>query len=70
MSLGDLSKPFIPNTQIREVALVGEALNGARVDLNRTLDELRREKAWTDHLLSADRRGHRHARSTGFHHIL
>ena len=53
MSLGDLSKPFISNTQIREVALVGEALNGARVDLNRTLDELRREKAWTDHLLGA-----------------
>lgn len=53
MSRGDLARPVIINSKIREVALVGEALNGARVDLNRTLDELRREKAWTDHLLSA-----------------
>ena len=53
MSRGDLSKPFTSDTRIREVALVGKALNGARTDLQQTLDELRREKAWTDHLLSA-----------------
>ena len=53
MSRGDLSKPFTSDTQIREVALVGKALNGARTDLQQTLDELRREKAWTDHLLGA-----------------
>lgn len=52
MSRGDLSKPFTSDTSIREVALVGKALNGARADLQQTLDELRREKAWTDHLLA------------------
>ena len=52
MSHGDLSKPFTSDTRIREVALVGKALNGARADLQQTLDELRREKAWTDHLLA------------------
>ena len=52
MSRGDLSKPFTSDTNIREVALVGKALNGARADLQQTLDELRREKAWTDHLLA------------------
>jgi len=40
-------------TGVREVALVAEALEGARVDLERTLGELRNEKAWTDHLLEA-----------------
>ena len=34
------------------MALVGKALNDARTDLQHTLDELRREKAWTDHLLA------------------
>lgn len=53
MSRGDISKPFTSDTRIREVALVGKALNDARADLQHTLDELRREKAWTDHLLSA-----------------
>ncbi len=53
MSRGDLEKPSSANPGIREIALVAEALNGARVDLNHTLDELRREQAWTDHLLSA-----------------
>jgi PAS domain S-box-containing protein len=35
------------------VALLARALGGARVDLQGTLAELRREKAWTDHLLEA-----------------
>jgi len=32
MSRGDLSKPFTSDTSIREVALVGSALNGARAE--------------------------------------
>jgi PAS domain S-box-containing protein len=38
---------------VREVALVAQALERARIDLQRTLAELRQEKAWTDHLLEA-----------------
>jgi PAS domain S-box-containing protein len=38
---------------VREVALVAQALEGARTDLRLTLDQLRQEKAWTDHLLEA-----------------
>lgn len=53
LSQGDLSTPLAFRAHMREVALVGQALEGARVDLQRTLDELRAEKAWTDHLLSA-----------------
>lgn len=53
LSRGDLSSPLAFDAHVREVALVGQALEGARVDLQRTLDELRAEKAWTDHLLSA-----------------
>lgn len=53
LSQGDLSSPLLFDAHVREVALVGQALESARVDLQRTLDELRAEKAWTDHLLSA-----------------
>ncbi|MBN1218624.1 MAG: PAS domain S-box protein [Anaerolineae bacterium] len=38
---------------VREVALVAQALDNARIDLQRTLSELRREKEWADHLLEA-----------------
>jgi PAS domain S-box-containing protein len=66
MSKGDLGQPLVVETGVREVNLVAQALEGARADLKRTLAELRREKAWTDHLLEAivegivtlDRRGH------------
>jgi PAS domain S-box-containing protein len=66
ISKGDLDSPFPIETGVREVALVAQALEGARSDLKRTLAELRREKAWTDHLLEAivegivtlDRQGH------------
>ena len=53
MSRDDLSSPMVFEARVREVALVGQALEGARADLQRTLEELRREKAWTDHLLGA-----------------
>jgi PAS domain S-box-containing protein len=66
MSKGDLDTPLAIEPGVREVALVAQALEGARSDLKRTLAELRREKAWTDHLLEAivegiatlDRQGH------------
>lgn len=65
-SRGDLTRPVNINTRLREVALVGAALEAARVDLKLTLGDLQREKAWIDHLLEAivegivtlDRSGH------------
>jgi len=53
MSEGDLDTPFTPEAHVREVALVAQALEGARVDLKRSLTELRGEKDWTDNLLEA-----------------
>jgi PAS domain S-box-containing protein len=66
MSKGDLDTPLAIKARVREVALVAQALEGARADLKRSLTELRQEKAWTDHLLEAivegivtlDRYGH------------
>ncbi len=66
MSQGDLDTPLHVQARVREVALLAHALEGAREDLKRTLAELLREKAWTDHLLEAivegivtlDRKGH------------
>jgi PAS domain S-box-containing protein len=66
MGESELTSPLAVEARVREVALVAQALEGARADLQRTLAELRREKAWTDHLLEAivegivtlDRRGH------------
>ena len=53
MSEGDLTSPLAVEARVREVALLAQALEGARIDLHRTLAELSREKAWTDHLLEA-----------------
>jgi PAS domain S-box-containing protein len=53
MSKGDLDSPLAVEARVREVALVAQALEGARVDLKRSLAELRHEKAWTDHLLES-----------------
>ncbi len=53
MSQGDLDAPLSVEARVREVALLAQALEGAREDLKRTLAELLREKAWTDHLLEA-----------------
>jgi PAS domain S-box-containing protein len=66
MSQEDLDTPLTVEARIREVTLLANALESAREDLKRTLAELRREKAWTDHLLEAivegivtlDRKGH------------
>jgi PAS domain S-box-containing protein len=65
MSKGDLEHPVTVGARVREVALVAQALEGARLDLRQLLAELRQEKAWIDHLLEAivegivtlDRRG-------------
>jgi PAS domain S-box-containing protein len=65
LSRDELSTPLEIDTNVREVALVAQALEGARADLEHMLTQLRREKAWTDHLLAAivegivtlDRRG-------------
>jgi PAS domain S-box-containing protein len=53
MSQGDLDSPATVETGVREVALVAQALESARVDLQHTLSHLRNEKVWTDHLLEA-----------------
>ncbi len=53
MSKGGLDQPVDVEPDVREVALVAHALEGARSDLKRTLAELQREKTWTDHLLEA-----------------
>ena len=66
MSRGDLDTPLAVEAHVREVALVAQALEQARVDLKQSLTELRQEKVWTDHLLEAivegivtlDRQGH------------
>jgi PAS domain S-box-containing protein len=65
MSKGNLDEPLAIDAGVREVALVAQALERARVDLKGSLAELRQEKAWSDHLLAAivegivtlDRRG-------------
>ncbi|MBN1993041.1 MAG: PAS domain-containing protein [Anaerolineae bacterium] len=54
LSQDDLDPPLsLVETGVREVTLVAQALENARIDLQRTLMELRREKGWTDHLLEA-----------------
>jgi PAS domain S-box-containing protein len=66
MSKGDLEGPLAVESNVREVTLLAQALDGARSDLKRSLAELRRQKAWSDHLLEAivegivtlDRQGH------------
>jgi len=65
LSQGNLDSSLAVEARVREVTLVAQTLESARVDLKRTLTELRQEKAWTDHLLEAivegivtlDRRG-------------
>jgi PAS domain S-box-containing protein len=48
-----MDSPVVVEARVREVALVAQALDKARIDLKRTLTELQREKDWTDHLLEA-----------------
>lgn len=52
MRRGDLASPIVFDTSVREVALVGQALEDARVDLQHSLMDLRREKALTEHFLA------------------
>ena len=53
MSKGDLESPVRAETGIPEIALVAQTLEGARIDLGRTLKRLQAEKAWSEHLLEA-----------------
>lgn len=53
MSHQDLDTAVTVNTQVQEVTMVAQALETARVDLQRTLTELRQSNAWNDHLLES-----------------
>jgi PAS domain S-box-containing protein len=72
LSQGDLSNPVLVEARVREVALVAQTLERARADLRQTLEQLRQEKAWTDHLLEAIVEGivtlNHHGRITFFSH--
>ncbi len=50
---GDLESPVHVDGQVRELALVADALEKAREDLQRTLSQLRREKAWSEDLVGS-----------------
>jgi PAS domain S-box-containing protein len=51
--MGDLDISISVPAQVREVGLVSEALESARIELQRILAERRQAQAWTDHLLEA-----------------
>jgi two-component system phosphate regulon sensor histidine kinase PhoR len=53
ISQGDLATSLSVPSRVREVRLVSQALENARLDLQQTLNELQQERAWTDHLLEA-----------------
>jgi PAS domain S-box-containing protein len=53
LSQGNLDSSMAIEAQVREVTLVAQALEIARIDLRRSLTELQQEKAWADHLLEA-----------------
>lgn len=50
---GDLSSEVVVDARVKEVKEVALALEDARIDLGRTLDNLEREKAWINHLLES-----------------
>jgi len=52
-SKGDLETPVTVGSRVHEATLVAQALDGARIDLRMTLNQLRQEKKWSDHLLEA-----------------
>jgi PAS domain S-box-containing protein len=52
-SQGDLATPVHAESNVREVVQVSQALEQARLDLAKTLTELREEKAWVEHLLES-----------------
>jgi PAS domain S-box-containing protein len=53
LSRGDLSSPVPTDLGVQEVTLVAWALEAARLDLQLTLNDLRREKAWSSNLLES-----------------
>jgi PAS domain S-box-containing protein len=53
LSQGNLDSSLAVEARVREVALVAQTLESARIDLRRTLTELQEEKAWTDVLLES-----------------
>jgi len=71
-SQGDLSTPIAVETEVREVALLAQALEDGRGNLLRTLTDLRREEAWSNHLLESIAEGimtlDAHMRITFFSH--
>ena len=72
LSKGDLSSPIHVDSWVGEVGEVAQSLEGARVDLLRTLTDLKREKAWVNHLLESIVEGimtlDRYGRITYFSH--
>lgn len=53
LSQGDLTTPVPTTLDIQEVASLAFALEAARLDLQLTLNDVRREKAWSNHLLES-----------------
>jgi PAS domain S-box-containing protein len=61
-----LGSPWAVDAPVREVTMVAQALEAGRQDLKRSVQELRQEKLWVDHLLESivegiitlDRQGH------------
>lgn len=53
LRLGQLENPIRVETQIYELALLSYALEDARLEINHTLAELKKEKAWTEHILES-----------------
>lgn len=52
-SEGNLNTPVLVHTHVREIAQVGQTLEQAREELQRTIEALQASNAWTDHLLQA-----------------
>jgi signal transduction histidine kinase/HAMP domain-containing protein len=67
-----LGSPWAVKAPVREVELVAQALEAGRQDLRRSVQELREEKLWVDHLLESIVEGiitlDRHGRITFFSH--
>ena len=53
ISMGEFSTSLSVASPVREVSLVSQALEDARIDLQQTLNDLQQERAWTNHLLEA-----------------
>ena len=49
----DLETAVIVNNRVQEVTMVAQALEATRIELQRTLNQLRQTNAWNDHLLAS-----------------